>query len=259
MINMLRFISYLIGVAIAGVTFGQRPLPWDGPLVPVDAGRMIVAATCTRNQPLRWSKELRDRAHGMEPGERVWLLTRDGATTLRLGKPACYAGECRGDYASLQLPTKRLDVIAAVPLRFLSSTDRVQPLILLESSDGSCVEPPTLEWMADVCRTFDVGSSNRRLQVQTERRPMQNGWDVIRTHARMITGRDNGRWQVVSTSTAVVNPEIVLFRQGSQLVLWRQIVGIGGPAEITIVISRIEVDGFLAFGRRYSAGGQPCD
>ena len=241
------------------MALGQVPLPWDGPLAPVDAGRLIVAASCTRDHPLQWSRELRNQAHGMEPGERVWLLTRSGAVSVRLGEPTCYAGECRGDYAALELPTKQsTNVVAVVPFRFLASPDRVRPLSLLKTDDGSCVQPPTLEWTADVCRIFGV-SNNGQLHVQTERRSTQNGGDMIRTHARMTTRGRSGRWQLVSTSTSAMNPEALVVRQGSESVLWRQIVGIGGPAEITVVLSRVELDDVLTFGRRYSAGGQPCD
>jgi hypothetical protein len=196
----------------------------------------------------------------MQPGEHVWIISRSKAVSVRLGRPTCYAGECRGDYAALELPqVASRDAIAVVPFRFLGAGDTVRELPVTSTLDGRCADPPKLTWKPSRCRTFSLGDHSRRLEHQTETRSTETGWNSIRTYARVTTGRSSTAWRLVSETTAPLEPEAVVVRDHSEYILWRQRVGIGGPAAITLVLSRIESDGSLTFGQRYSAGGQPCD
>jgi hypothetical protein len=245
-------------VLIAMLLLAQ--LPWYGPLLPVEDARVVVAAHCQRGEKLAWTAALRKQAHGVEPGERVWLITRDGAVPVRLGEPACLEGECGGDYAALVLPERySRTAIAVVPLRFLEAADQVRPVAVVERRSGACAERPRITWKAHQCTTFSIGDGGRRLQVQTESKPVLTGWNLMRTHARVLSGGVSGEWQLVGEATSPLQPEAVLIRDGMTAILWRQRVGIGGPSELTLVLSRVEPAGFLTFGLRYTAGGQPCD
>ena len=244
-------------LALSGTaTAAQTPLPWDGPLVPVDNGRMVIAAECNRNETPVWSNTLKRQAHGMEPGETVWLLSRTDARTMRLGKPTCYGGECHGDYAALQLPVAASsDLIAVVPRRFLHDGEEVRPLRRLEER---CDRDEPQGWVLAECKTFALGG-RRHLQVRWETRAPESEGNVTRTYASVARPHAARDWQLVVETAGRTEPEILLIRADSVDILWRTITGIGGPAEITLFLSRVGRDGSLTLGHRYSAGGQPCD
>jgi hypothetical protein len=232
---------------------------WDGPLLPVDNGHVILNKECASEEKLGWSPALQKIAHGLEPGERVWMIFPDAAVPVTLGSATCVAGEeCHGAWAALALPSKATrNAIAVVPRRFLSDGDAITAPLQLESKKRACDEPPKLKFPAHECTEWDLGRHPLRLHVQTEMQlDRDTGWEQFRTHVR-VAGQSS--WQLISEGVEEFTPRAVLLGGESVRVLWRKDEGLGSPARITVQMSRIAADGKHTFGRSYSAGGQPCD
>jgi hypothetical protein len=254
---------FILTVAIAA-NMSAQDKSWDGPLLPVDSTHAILNVKCAKAQSVIWSDELERSAHGLEPGERVWMLVPDAAVAVTLGDPVCVVGEeCHGAWVSLRLsPKATRNAIAVVPRRFLTDEDPVSAPRQTGIRKGACADPPHMSWTATMCTEWDLGWKGFRLEVQSERTLVkETGWDLIRTHVRVLhrLSGDSGRWQMISEGVDELTPRAVLPSEVSCRVLWRKEEGIGAPALITVQLSRVDADGSQVFGRKYWAGGQPCD
>jgi hypothetical protein len=264
---MRLVVLMVLGVA-GSVSAQQQVPPWDGPLLPVDVGKVILSKECERDQALTWSPALRKVAHGLEPGERVWMIVPDAAVPMILGNVECYVGkECGGAWASLALsPKATRNAITVVPWRFLTDRDPVSAPSKMDTIKGACREPPKMTFKPLECVIWDIGFGDLQLQVQTESKLNDDlGYDLVRTHVRVVT-RDFGTgnhaqsaWQMVSDGVDELSPRAVLDGDDSRRILWRKDEGIGSPALITVQLSRVAKDGSQTFGRKFTAGGQPCD
>lgn len=251
-------------VALLLASAAPRDLPWDGPIVPVDDGRAILAVSCPENSQIAWSDELRRAAHGMAPGEPVWIITPDGTFKGTLGRQECYGGECHAAYAALPLIGKvRGRASAIVPRRFLTAAHHAMPLRKQKEKPGTCDGAPRLKWRAGSCTTWSTERPGVDLQIQTEVLPQDTGWDTIRQHVRVRRGTDLGAWNMVFETVDELEPVLMIAdgveNERSYRILWFRAVGIGGPAQLTTVFSRLESDATLTWGHPYTAGGQPCD
>jgi hypothetical protein len=256
----------LLAVAFAARLTAQEAA-WDAPLLPIYEAHVILRMECEKAREVPWSPALARVAHGLEPHERVWMIMPDAAVAMTLGDPTCVVGEdCGGAWVGLALsPKATRNAIAVVPRRLLGDADPVTAPWPIETRHGSCNEPPRLSWTPAECTEWDLGWRHVRLEVQTEKKAIEEtGWELIRTHVR-VTSRDPDSavkkrdWQMVSEGVEELTPRAVLPSASMCRVLWRKDEGITGPALITLQMSRVAPDGAHVFGRKYTAGGQPCD
>ena len=163
--------------------------------------------------------------------------------------------------AWLQLPSNApADAIAIVPLRFVSAAADVAPVVKRQSRKSACSDPPRMKWAPGECILFELGGGAPRIQIQTEQFTQENGWDLIRTHARVVSNERSSAWQFVAENAGKnIEPMVTIRRDDGRVILWQSREGIGSPSKLTVVFSSVAEGSPMKFGRQYSGGGQPCD
>jgi hypothetical protein len=260
-----RFTAFAVLLVASLTAAASEPLPWDGPLIPVESGYAILATHCPEGSRLAWNSNLRRAAHGMVPGELVWILTPDGVFPGSLGVQQCFGGECHAAYAALPVLGKKANrARAVVPRRFLTASHRAAPMRKVAVRKGHCSRSPRLQWLAGTCTSWSAGIEGVELDIQTETRREETGWDSIRQHLRVRAPGQEGKWKVISETVDELEPVVMVAephegREPTYRILWYRAVGISGPAELSVVFTEVKKDGGLTWGRYYHAGGQPCD
>ncbi len=261
---MRLFAAFLFMMTAARLPAAVQPLPWDGPLIPVDGGYALLGVECEAGSSIQWSRKLRHAAHGMAPGDPVWVLAPEGVSAGVLGSQLCYGGECGGAYASLRINgTDARPALAIVPRRFLSSKKKATRIRRISDRKGRCSNPPHLKWNAGRCTTWSTGVSGTSAEVQTEVLEDSEGGEQLRQHVRSVHNGAAGAWRLLSDPSEEFKPVVAVLdeRDGVRMnrILWIRGRGIEGPQYLTVLFSEVNADGTFRWGREYSAGGQPCD
>ena len=251
-------------MAAAQVLVAGEPLPWDGPVIPMDGGNALLAIECEAGSSIEWSRKLQHAAHGMAPGDLVWILAPEGVFAGVLGRQLCYGGECGGAYASLKINGANSKTARAiVPHQFLTANCKATRIRKIADRKGRCSNPPNLKWNAGRCTTWSTGIPGTSAQIQTEVMEDEEGVQSLRQHVRSVHSGATSAWRLLSEPSSEFEPVVAISdeRDGIRLdrVLWIRGTGIDGPQYLTVLFSEVKPDGTLRWGRKYSAGGQPCD
>lgn len=271
-------------------SFSQTPtqtsIPWDGPILPVQSGKIILRSHCGRRlTSIPWTRNILVLTHGLKKGDSVWAITKSGFFPARLGNLECFLGECTANYFSIRLETQETiqqDVIAVVKRGYLNQSarpyapTRVSPPRIPDCTDMLAKIPRPSSTVlqfnfreivsARKCITFNLGRNVQGplLQVASKSYDQENGYEVFEVRARILVNAKNQfkatQDVFVDYSTGPLQPVLVFSDgRGSMRVLWWKEEGICCPSKVTLVMSRIHHDGSIQFGKLYSAGGQPCD
>jgi hypothetical protein len=248
----------------APLLFAGGPLPWGGPVIPMDGGNALLAVECKAGSSIKWSRTLQHAAHGMAPGDLVWILAPEGVSAGVLGRSLCYGGECGGAYASLKVNGANANTARAiVPRRFFTANHKATPIHKVADRKGRCSNPPHLQWKAGRCTTWSTGVPGTSAQMQTEVREDEEGGESVRQHVRSVHKGATSAWRLLSDPSSEFGPVVAIsdIRDGVRIdrILWIRGRGIDGPQFLTVLFSEVRPDGTFRWGREYSAGGQPCD
>ena len=260
-------------VCLAGASSRAQDA-WDGPLFPVQQKKVVLPITCTREQPLRWEKEIAPLMKGLRIGDPVVALSADGAAEVTLGEALCFLGECGGNYASIEFdwPTGGGTEPFAVIKESLLGGARPSIPIAIPALDGpDCSEMfgrisnedfPEIE-KRRTCDIFRLGERTF-LQLAGKWFMQENGWPVANVWGRVLTRsgetiRAHPPLQIDYDTNPLVPRLLLDGTDGPARLLWSKAAGICCPSALTLQMSRASPSGQLLLGRAFTAGGQPCD
>ena len=251
---------------------------WDGPLMLVESGKIILPLECRPGAAVKWTPEVLRYTYGLQKGDVVLALTTRARSEAVLGNISCFAGECGGNYVSIELQTSAVessDVVGVSIKSFLEETAdlRVPDVVdasgfpdcsTLHASMSNSYFPELGEEKG--CRLLELQREPPRtfLQIASKAFMQENGWPIRMVHARVLLD-DHGRVRPmegveVDYDTSALGPSLIVDDgHGDLRLLWSKAFGICCPAELTLRMSRIDAGGVLSFGRPFTAGGQPCD
>jgi len=282
--------SILFSIVIS-VSFSQPPAQpsksWDGPILPVQSGKILLRSQCGKKMTsFPWTKNILILTHGLKEGDSVWAITRSGLFPAKLGDLGCSLGECTANYFSINLEVKKTapkDVIAVVQQSFMVGLAKphtpapVDPAKFLDCTDMlSKIPRPSSTVLyfkfweiesARKCATFNLGEDLHGPFLQVASKTFDQGEgqaDVtevrVRTRVKERTRLKAAEDVFLDYDTEPLQPVLVFNDPGGiKRVLWWTESGICCPSEVILLVSRVLADGSIQFGKRYSAGGQPCD